>query len=111
AVYGDMSRTLSDHLKKALRCGDHTLMGVVLNALLAWPECCFRPENITHPRDRRNTLHFNAALFAEDQPTPKEQALIDLCLEERSQGRRVLAYTVYTGTRDTAQRLKALLTR
>lgn len=86
-------------------------MGVVLNALLAWPECCFRPENITHPRDRRSTLHFNAALFAEDQPTPKERALIDLCLEERSQGRRVLVYTVYTGTRDTSQRLKALLTQ
>lgn len=111
AVYSDMSSTLSDHLKKALRCGDHTLMGVVLNALLAWPECCFRPENITHPRDRRNTLHFNAALFADDEPTPKEQALIALCRKEREQGRRVLAYTVYTGTRDTSQRLKALLTR
>jgi hypothetical protein len=111
AVYSKMSSTLSDHLKKALRCGDHTLMGVVLNALLAWPECCFRPENITHPRDRRNTLHFNAALFADAEPTPKEQVLIDLCREERSQGRRVLAYTVYTGTRDTSQRLKALLTQ
>lgn len=111
AVYRNMTTTLGDHLKKALRCGDYTLMGVVLNALLAWPECCFRPENITHPRDRRSTLHFNAALFAEDQPTPKERALIDLCLEERSQGRRVLVYTVYTGTRDTSQRLKALLTQ
>lgn len=111
SVYVNMQLKLSDLLKKALRCGDHTLMGVVLNALLAWPECCFRPENITHPRDRRLTLHFNAALFDEGEPTPKEQALIDLCREEHALGRRVLIYTVYTGTRDTTTRLKTLLAR
>ncbi len=110
-VYRNMQHKLSDMLKKALRCGDHTLMGVVLNALLAWPECCFRPEQITHPRDRRNVLHFNAALFGEGEPTPKEQALIDICRQERAQGRRVLIYTVYSGTRDTTTRLKTLLAR
>lgn len=110
-VYHKMQRTLTDLLKKAMRCGDHTLMGVVLNASLAWPECCFRPEQITHPRDRRQLLHFNAALFGDLEPTPKEQALIDLCREEHSQGRRVLIYTVYTGTRDTCSRLKNLLTK
>lgn len=110
-VYSKMQETLSDHLKKALRAGDNTLLGVVLNALLAWPECCFRPENITHPRDRQKTLHFNAALFGEYEPTPKEQALIDLCRDEHAQGRRVLIYTVYTGTRDTTTRLKTLLAR
>lgn len=111
AVYSKMQEKLSDELKRALRCGDHTLMGVVLNALLAWPECCFRPEQITHPRDRRNVLHFNAALFGDSEPTPKEQALIDLCRSEHAQGRRVLIYTVYTGTRDTTTRLKTLLAR
>ena len=110
-VYRKMQQELSDMLKKALRSGDHTLMGVVLNALLAWPECCFRPEKITHPRDRRNVLHFNAALFGDGEPTPKEQALIDLCREEHAQGRRVLIYTVYSGTRDTTSRLKTLLAR
>lgn len=108
-IYRSMSDTLSDLLKKSLRCGDHTLMGVVLNALLAWPECCFRAEQITHPRDRRNTLHFNAAVFNDDEPTPKEEALIEICREEAAQGRRVLIYTVYTGKRDTSTRLKSLL--
>ncbi len=110
-IYRDMQTTLSDMLKKALRAGDHTLMGVVLNALLAWPECCFRPEQITHPRDRRNVLHFNAALFGDGEPTPKEQALIDICRNEHAQGRKVLIYTVYSGTRDTTTRLKTLLAR
>src|SRR3546814_19882461 len=41
--------------------------------------------------------------------TPKERELIDICKEEKAQGRKVLAYTVYTGTRDTTSRLKMLL--
>ncbi len=40
---------------------------------------------------------------------PKEQELIDICKAEKAEGRRVLAYTVYTGTRDTTSRLKSLL--
>lgn len=40
---------------------------------------------------------------------PKEKALLDLCLTEKAKGRKVLAYTVYSGTRDTTSRLKRLL--
>ena len=40
---------------------------------------------------------------------PKERTLIDICSEEKAAGRKVLAYSVYTGTRDTTSRLKALL--
>ena len=42
---------------------------------------------------------------------PKEARLIELAREQKRRGRRVLAYTVYTGTRDTSVRLKRLLTR
>lgn len=110
-VYNDLQSRLTEHLKKALAKGDHSLLGVVLNALLAWPECCFRPEQVTHPRDRRQVLHFNAALFDEQECMPKEAELIRMCREERKQGRKVLVYTVYTGTRDTATRLRMLLDR
>lgn len=111
SIYNGMKRTLTEALKQALRKGDNSLLGVTLNALLAWPECCFRAENITHPRNRRVTLHFNAAVVGEFEATPKEQALIDLVKREKASGRRVLAYTVYTGTRDTSSRLKTLLER
>lgn len=40
---------------------------------------------------------------------PKEQALLDLCLTEKAKDRKVLVYTVYSGTRDTTSRLKRLL--
>jgi SNF2 family DNA or RNA helicase len=42
---------------------------------------------------------------------PKEQALIDICRQEKAAGRKVLIYSVYTGTRDTTSRLKVLLER
>ncbi|MCT0715891.1 DEAD/DEAH box helicase, partial [Pseudomonas aeruginosa] len=76
--------------------------------LLAWPDCCFRSETVVHPRTR-NTLAFVPAQFNEFEVTPKERELIDICKEEKAQGRKVLAYTVYTGTRDTTSRLKVLL--
>lgn len=110
AAYQALSTSLTATLRQALARRDTTLMGVVLNVLLAWPECCFRPERVKHPRTRA-TLAFVPSLFGDMYATPKEQALTDLCLEEKAAGRKVLAYTTYSGTRDTTSRLKALLTQ
>ncbi|HBP5443624.1 DEAD/DEAH box helicase [Pseudomonas aeruginosa] len=108
AAYCDLASRLTAELKQALARRDTTLLGVVLNVLLAWPDCCFRSETVVHPRTR-NTLAFVPAQFTEFEVTPKERELIDICKEEKAQGRKVLAYTVYTGTRDTTSRLKMLL--
>jgi SNF2 family DNA or RNA helicase len=83
-------------------------MGVVMNALLAWPDTCFRDEEIIHPRTR-DVLAFVPAVLEEDELSPKEQELVDICKANKAQGRKVLVYTVYTGKRDTATRLKRML--
>lgn len=106
--YRNLEATLTAELKEALRKGDNSLLGVVLNTLLAWPDCCFREEAVKHPRTRA-LLAFAGSVFGETEPSPKEDALIELCRREKARGRRVLAYTVYTGTRDTTARLRALL--
>ncbi|MDH5181009.1 MAG: DEAD/DEAH box helicase family protein [Gammaproteobacteria bacterium] len=105
--YEKLAATLTGHLKEALRSGDTSLLGVVLNCLLAWPETCFREEVVKHPRTRK-LLAFVPAVI-KDKPSPKESALIRLCKKEKDRGRRVLVYTTYTGTRDTTARLKGLL--
>jgi hypothetical protein len=107
-AYTDLERSLTQELSAALRKGDKSLLGVVLNALLAWPECCFRPETVLHPHSKV-TLATVPSLFGPTDPTPKEQAVIDDFKRERSNRRRVLLYTTYTGTRDTSSRLKNLL--
>ncbi|EGH49268.1 DNA topoisomerase III, partial [Pseudomonas syringae pv. pisi str. 1704B] len=52
-----LAQTLTVELRQALARRDTTLLGVVLNVLLAWPDCCFRTEVVKHPRSR-DTLAF-----------------------------------------------------
>jgi SNF2 family DNA or RNA helicase len=107
-TYDGLSFRLTQILKTALVKGDHSLLGVVLNCLLAWPDTAFRPENVYHPH-KRVMLASAPALYGDTDLMPKERDLIRECREERRQGRRVLVYTTYTGTRDTAARLKVNL--
>lgn len=106
--YNDLAETLKTEMRLALRRGDKSLLGVVLNVLLAWPDCCFREEVVKHPRSRQ-LLAFVPTIFDETETSPKEEKLIDLCRRERKRGRKVLVYTTYTGTRDTTSRLKRML--
>ncbi|WP_024677684.1 DEAD/DEAH box helicase [Pseudomonas syringae] len=108
AAHLKLAQTLTVELRQALARRDTTLLGVVLNVLLAWPDCCFRPEVVKHPRSR-DTLAFVPSVFDDDELMPKEQALLDLCLAEKARNRKVLAYSVYTGTRDTTSRMKRVL--
>ncbi len=108
SAYQYLERTLVEELRRALRAGDKSLMGVVLNALLAWPECCFRPETVRHPHTKSVLLSL-PALYGNQEMTPKEGALLERVRREAAHGRRTLVYTTYTGTRDTSARLKALL--
>ncbi|OLU25525.1 DEAD/DEAH box helicase [Pseudomonas sp. PA15(2017)] len=108
SAYQRLASKLTAELRQALAQRDTTLLGVVLNVLLAWPDCCFRPETVKHPRTRE-LLAFVPSIFGDGELMPKEQALVDLCLQEKANGRKVLAYTVYSGTRDTTARLKRVL--
>ena len=107
-AYAAMAATLSAQLRQALRMGDNSLLGVVLNVLLAWPDCAFRNEEVKHPRTRQVLLR-QPALFGNGDVMPKEQALVDFCKAAKARQRKVLVYTVYTGTRDTTARLRTLL--
>ncbi|MDY7815206.1 helicase-related protein [Burkholderia pseudomallei] len=107
-VYRGLSGTLTMHLKQALARRDTTLLGVVLNVLLAWPDTCFRAESVKHPRTRE-LLAFAPSQFLDLEVMPKERELVDICRQEKAASRKVLVYSVYTGTRDTTSRLKVLL--
>ncbi len=106
--YERLSSHLTHELRQALAKGDKTLIGVVMNALLAWPDTCFRDEEIIHPRTRE-VLAFVPAVLEEDELSPKELELVEICKGNKAKGRKVLVYTVYTGKRDTATRLKRML--
>ena len=109
SLYTRLALGLRNELNRALATGDHSLLGVVLNCLLAWPDCCFRQETVRHPHTR--AILAQTPALAEVEAMPKEAALVELCQANRAQGRRVLVYSTYSGTRDTTARLKALLDR
>lgn len=54
SAYQQLAGKLSQELRQALARRDTILLGVVLNVLLAWPDCCFRPRlsNIHAARTR-----------------------------------------------------------
>ncbi|MEN9136464.1 helicase-related protein [Xanthomonas euvesicatoria] len=108
AAYAALSVRLTTELRQALARRDTTLLGVVLNALLAWPDTCFRAENVVHPRTRA-TLAFVPSQFHDMEVMPKERELIEICRQEKALGRKTLVYTTYTGKRDTTSRLKRIL--
>ncbi|MCK5663314.1 MAG: DEAD/DEAH box helicase [Thiotrichaceae bacterium] len=108
--YKKMQQQLESEMKQALAKGDVTLLGVVLNVLLRWPDTGFRAETVKHPRDHR-LLSFTKAVFGEDDISPKEEELIRIATAEKQKGRRTLVYTTYTGKHDTATRLKDQLTQ
>ncbi|RUS67429.1 hypothetical protein CUZ56_01374 [Saezia sanguinis] len=111
SCYQSLSMTLTTLMNKSLAAGDCTLLGVVMNVLLRWPDTAFKDEVVVHPRERNKTLAYVHPVFDENDITPKEQATIDLCLKEKAAGRRTLVYSVYTGKHDTVSRLKRLLER
>lgn len=108
SAYERLSRELTQALREALARKDTTLLGVVLNVLLVWPDCCFRPETVKHPRSRE-LINFTQSIFDDRSTMPKEEELIELCSEEKAQDRKVLVYSVYTGKRDTTSRLRRVL--
>jgi hypothetical protein len=109
-LYTQLERTLSQELKESLAKGDNSLLGLVLNVLLAWPDTCFMPETCKHPRTKE-LIAFTPSIFDGERETPKEIWLREYCVTEKLQGRKTLIYTSYTGKRDTTARLKAILTK
>ncbi len=105
--YQELESTLTQQMREALAKGDTSLLGVVLNVLLAWPDTCFRQETVKHPRSRELLAYVPTILG--DEPSPKEMEMIRICKANKARGRRVLVYTTYTGKRDTTVRLKRLL--
>lgn len=107
-VYRSMSLTLQNVLKKALAKGDNTLTGVVTNALLAWPDCCYKPETVFWKR-HHTVLYSAPAVVDESDLTPKEADMLEVVKAELAAGRKCWIYTIYTDTRDTTGRLLNIL--
>ena len=107
--YHLLSSRLTNALRKALGKGDRSLLGSVLSSLLAYSETAFEAIEVLHPHTG-DEIGSASAVIPDNLPSMKEQAMIDLCLKNKAEGRKVLVYSTLTKTRDTQERLKKLLT-
>ena len=106
--YETMQHILTTRLKQALSQRDNTLTGVVTSALLSWPDCCFEEQQVYWKKERE-VLFNSMPMFEEDEPSPKEQDMLDTVKEHLAKGRKSWIFTTYSDTKDTTVRLKKLL--
>lgn len=96
-AYEGLAEELRNACSQALAMGDRSLLGALVNSLLAYPDGCRRGEAVFHP---------HTGQFIAGAPPivagllPKEEKLLDLVQTEVSQGRKCLVCVEHTGTRD-----------
>ncbi|WP_353684338.1 DEAD/DEAH box helicase [Thermodesulfovibrio sp. 3907-1M] len=106
---------LQDSLAQAMKTHKIRAMSAMLQSLLCYPDSCVVfPEKAVIRVKNKETGEYKVidVITAPMLPIallPKEQELIKLCQEEKSQGRKVLVYVTFTGNRDIRLRLKKIL--
>ncbi|MDP9350458.1 MAG: ATP-dependent helicase, partial [Chloroflexota bacterium] len=107
ATYTQFADDLRAAMIEALARGSKRLLGVYLQALLAYPDNCVKAEEV-RDHETGNVLASAPALPAEVL-YPKEEHLVNLARAQRARGRRVLVYVTHTESRDITPRLSRIL--
>ncbi len=105
--YESLKQQLQAELKERLVRGDKSLLAGYLFALLFWPDSPRRAKVVRCPRTERVVASVPA--LPEGFIGPKEEEIIDLCLQEKAQGRRVLLLCQQTDTLDIQPEWKRML--
>jgi hypothetical protein len=105
--YESLKEQLKEELKERLMRGDKSLLAGYLYALLFWPDSPRRAKVVACPRTGEVVASVPA--LPEDFVGPKEEEILELCLQEKAQGRRVLLLCQQTDTLDIQPEWKTML--
>jgi hypothetical protein len=106
-LYETLKADLKQELVERLVRGDKSLLAGYLYALLFWPDSPRRAKVVRCPRSDRVVASIPG--LPEDFLGPKEAVIVDLILEEKAQGRRVLLLCLQTDTLDIQPEWKRML--
>jgi hypothetical protein len=106
-LYESLKEQLKEELKERLVRGDKSLLAGYLYALLFWPDSPRRAKMVVCPRTDKVVASVPG--LPEDFTGPKEEAILDLCRQEKAQGRKVLLLCQQTDTLDIQPEWKAML--
>jgi SNF2 family DNA or RNA helicase len=105
-------KKLENQLAEAVHKYKTRALGAMLQSLLSYPDSCvLYPERVEIKNRQTGEMLdvIEAPLLAVDGLLPKEEELVRLCKQEKKQGRKVLCYLTFTGTRDLRPRLESVL--
>lgn len=106
---------LEDDLREAVKKYKMKASGAMLQSLLSYPDSCVvYPEHIEIKAPDRETgamqvVQTITAPKIKAGILPKEAELIEICTREKAEGRKVLIYITFTGSRDIRDRIKKVL--
>ena len=114
AGYLELQNAITRAVQEAFQSGDMRPLAKLMRALLAYPDGCIYGERILMPRPQDDgsvevEMLVDVPPLTRDVIYPKEQALIELALQERAIGRKLLVYVSHTGTRDITPRTREIL--
>ncbi|MBF0121199.1 MAG: DEAD/DEAH box helicase [Desulfobacterales bacterium] len=96
-AYKNFQQELQSIVRSSLARGDKTLLGILVNSLLAYPDGARKGEVVLHPRTQE-FLCSGPEINIEN--LAKERKLVEILKEEKKQGRKCLVCLEHTGTRD-----------
>ncbi len=110
AAYAAFESKLMSEVRCALAAGDRSLLGAMINSLLAYPDGARRGEIVSHPRkidpSTGEKLVVCMAPCIDEAMLAKEEELLSILWEEKRQGRKTMVCLEHTGTRDLIPDLK-----
>jgi hypothetical protein len=106
-LYESLKEQLKEELKERLVRGDKSLLAGYLYALLFWPDSPRRAKVVRCPRS--GNVVASVPGLPDDFVGPKEEEIVELCLQEKAQGRRILLLCQQTDTLDIQPEWKAML--
>ncbi len=106
SAYKGFEKALSSEVRKALAMKDRSLLGALVNSLLAYPDGARRGEVVLHPQTSKLVAQ---GPKIDDHILPKEDELLNIISSEQSEGRKCLICLEHTGTRDLIPDLEARL--
>lgn len=117
AAYDLIDRALTEAIRQMVQRGNRQLLGPMLACLLGYPDHPYGWGMVGYwdddPDSQSARKIFRPIVNAPDLPVsacyPKERALVELCLQERSEGRQTWAYCTFTQKKDCLERLEAHL--
>lgn len=106
-LYESLKEQLKDELQERLVRGDKSLLSAYLYALLFWPDSPRRAKVVSDPRTGEVVASIPG--LPEAFIGPKEEAIIELCQQEKAEGRKVLLLCLQTDTLDIQPEWKRML--